>query len=370
MDVHFVPTGHLIYTKRSDSGTSTLQATSFDARRFKTTGQPQTVLVEADSPAFSRGGTLAYIPLGRYKTQPALVWADRSGSCRPLVREADILWHPRISPDGKKIAVERFGDAQVWIYDLERGVFSPVSPGAGEGRGPRGSGQPVWSPDGTVLAVAADGEKAAFVPALVSLKTGAMRDLIKDLDTASMPESWSPDGTTLVLATMVEPYMEYPSDLAIANADGSVAPRPLLSSSFIERGGGVSPDGKWIAHFCNESGRFEAYVQTFPELGSKVQVSSNGGMHPLWSSDGKEMFYLEGDKVMAVPIRLSPTFVAGTPKELFTFPVVPSEREGVWDVAPDGQHFVLIEEDRANLAIQINVVLTWFDEITNKVPVR
>ena len=133
-----------------------------------------------------------------------------------------------------------------------------------------------------------------------------------------------------------------------------------------------SPDGHWLAYVSNESGRFDVYVQPFPGPGGKRQISTEGGNEPVWSRNGEELFYRNGNQMMAVEITTEPSFSAGTPRLLFEG----AFRRGSvlradYDVTPDGQRFVMLQQGGPDSgATQINVVLNWFEELKQRVPVQ
>ena len=131
-----------------------------------------------------------------------------------------------------------------------------------------------------------------------------------------------------------------------------------------------SPDGHWLAYISNESGRWEVYVQPYPGPGGKRQISTEGGDEPVWAKNGKELFYREGNKMMAAEITPQPTFRAGTPTLVFEGQyfrdIVPSEAN--YDITPDGQRFLMIQTGEQEAATKINVVLNWFEELKRLVP--
>ena len=183
---------------------------------------------------------------------------------------------------------------------------------------------------------------------------------------AQFPDAWSPDGRFLV-------FEEGEAAVGAARRDLWVlpigeAPRPLLVTRFYERGAVFSPDGRWLAFVTDESGRAEVYVQPFPGPGPKVAISNNGGLQPMWARDGHELFYREGDSMMAVRIALDP-FRIEAPRRLFefsatTFNLDPNFAD--YDVAPDGR-FLSVQGDTA-AADDINVVLNWTEELKRLVP--
>ena len=132
----------------------------------------------------------------------------------------------------------------------------------------------------------------------------------------------------------------------------------------------VAPDGRWLAYTSNESGRYEVYVQPFPEPGEKFQISTGGGADPVWSRNGRELFYRAGNKMMAVPVQTGTRFVAGKPAELFEGRHETLGAAGVpagsYDVAADGQRFLMVKAAAARPPTQINVVINWFEDLKRK----
>lgn len=151
--------------------------------------------------------------------------------------------------------------------------------------------------------------------------------------------------------------------------------RLLLASEFDERNPALSSDGRWIAYESDVSGRFEVYVQPFPDIESgRWQVSTRGGTQPLWSRDGRELFYVEGGRIMAVEVRTRPTFSMGETSVAVAGDYYMGDRTitgRTFDVSPDGQRFLMIEEDPRGRAAerQIHVVFNWFSELRERVPV-
>jgi hypothetical protein len=154
--------------------------------------------------------------------------------------------------------------------------------------------------------------------------------------------------------------------------EGERKPSVFLQTPFQEAAPRIAPDGHWLAYVSNESGRSEIYVRAYPGPGGKWQISTDGGNEPLWARNGRELFYRNGDKVMAVDITTQPSFQAGTPRMLFEGEYERRNNETNFDISPDGQRFLMIKpsEQQAQAATQIHVVLNWFEELKRRVPVR
>lgn len=181
------------------------------------------------------------------------------------------------------------------------------------------------------------------------------------------PCSWSTDGRLLVYQ---EVQAETGTDLFLLSLAGERFSRPFLQTSFDESAAVVSPDGRFVAYVSNESGRDEVYVRPFPGLGGKWQVSTGGGSQAVWARSGREIFYRNGEEMMAVPIDTEPEFRAGKPVFLFELSLHASAGAGrfpQYDVAADGERFVMIEEEPQR---QIHVIQNWFEELKARVPVR
>jgi serine/threonine-protein kinase len=188
-------------------------------------------------------------------------------------------------------------------------------------------------------------------------------------ENAQVPGSWSPDGQVLAFSE------ENPTtgwDIWVLRLGGDRQRQPLLQTPSNEQAPMFSPDGRWLAYQSDESGRDEVYVRAFPDSAGRSQVSTDGGSGPVWGRNGRELFYQNGDKMMAAAVQTQKsTFVAARPKLLFEghyeTDVYPSYAN--YDVGLDGQRFLMIktsEEERA--ATQINVVLNWFEELKRRVP--
>ena len=129
----------------------------------------------------------------------------------------------------------------------------------------------------------------------------------------------------------------------------------------------LSPNGKWVAYASNESGRAEIYVETYPNLTEKIAISTDGGTCPVWSHDGRELFYRQGDAVMVVSVDTGAGLRPGKPRRLFAGPYRGESQEPAFDVSPDGRRFLMIKSDDAATLRQINVVQNWVEELKQRV---
>ncbi|MDO8631101.1 MAG: hypothetical protein Q7R41_11475, partial [Phycisphaerales bacterium] len=257
-----------------------------------------------------------------------------------------------ISPDGRFAAVQTQGPAiTIWIYDFARTTLTPLTSG--------GSSQaPLWTPDGKRIAYR--GTRLGFRNVYWKAADGSGdEERLTVSDNTHTPVSWTPDGKWLAF-TELNPSTS--GDAWVLPMDGDRKSRLFLKNA---RQPHFSSDGRWIAYESDESGRTEIYVRPFQGSGAKTQVSTDGGAEPVWSRDGRELFYINGDKTMAVDIQASPAFSAGTPHALFAGRYLPSPN-GVsgYDISPDGKRFLKVQPMNPEQAgSQINIVIDWFEEL-------
>ena len=155
--------------------------------------------------------------------------------------------------------------------------------------------------------------------------------------------------------------------------EGEPALQPLVESAFNETRSSVSSDGEWIAYESDRAGRSEIYVERFPDLGDRQLVSTDGGQQPRWSPDGQELFYLDlgASRLMVVPITTGSELTVGSPRTLVETPVFDFAGRSAYDVGPDGRVVIILLPTRTSVGAspQIHVVLNWFEELLERVPV-
>jgi eukaryotic-like serine/threonine-protein kinase len=184
--------------------------------------------------------------------------------------------------------------------------------------------------------------------------------------TADFPNSVSPNGETLIF---LRTTADMAADLYVLSLRGDPLPRPLVSTRAHEGGGQFSPDGKWVVYASNESGEFQVFLRPFPSPDRKWLVSPRG-KYPIWNRNGKELFYRDGNKMMAVDVSIrdgEPVF--SSPRVLFEqqYDFGPGQTTPNYDVSPDGQSFVMVKRESAST--RLNVVLNGFDDLTRLAPV-
>src|SRR3984893_12581049 len=358
----YAPTGHLLYARAG-----TLVAAPFDPKRLELTGAAIPVIegvMEFSATGVSQysvsdSGSLAYIPGGNQASERSLIWVDRNGVEKPLALPARSYSNPPISPDGRRVAVAiTESGSYIWIYDLERGTLSRLTFET------NGNLNPAWTPDGKRVVFQAGSPSNLFwQPADGSGKA----ERLTTREYRDAPNSWSPDGQQLAFSE-ISPTTAM--DIWVLRSDRKA--QPFLQTSFNEGAARFSPDGHWLAYVSDESGRYETYVQPYPGPGGKWQVSTEGGTEPVWNRSGRPLFYRGGDKMMVVDIATQPSFTVGKPRMLFEGQYLPTTGTSPdYDVSPDGQRFLMLKpaEQAQAAPTQINVVLNWFEELKQKVPV-
>ncbi|MCZ6768011.1 MAG: protein kinase [Acidobacteria bacterium] len=357
----YVPSGHLVYPQ-----SGTLMAVAFDLGQLEVTGSPIPILegvADSGAPgyfahfAFSDTGTLVYISAGTNPREGSiLVWVDRKGAEQPLAAPPRPYNHPRLSPDGQRLAVSFAG--AVWTYDIQGDTLTRRTFDQGT--------FPLWTPDGkriTFQSTRLGGPQNLFWQPADG--TGVGEQLVLSA-LSKTPHSWSPDGKFLAY-TELSPNSA--GDIWVLPLEGERKPEPFLQEPYSETGAVFSPDGHWVAYRSNESGRQEIYVQPFPTTGAKWQISSDGGEAATWveTRTGQEIFYRNGEKMMAVDIITEPAFASGKAKLLFEGKYTAFGPRAAYDVTPDGQRFLMIKESEQQVT-HINVVLNWFEELKRLVP--
>ena len=361
----YVPTGHLLYAVGE-----TIRAVPFDLRRLVVTG-PALPVVDSvamnptdGAAAFdvSENGTLAYMPVSSYVTETEVVLVDRRGSESRALPMTDRYNHPRLSPEGSRIAVDirspnSLGD--IWMFQIGRSGGTRVTAEGGRDFGAE------WTPDGRELIYssehpffdlyrrAADASRPAE-----PLLTGAY-----DRYTGSV----SQDGRLFAFVLSVPGGAE----LWTVRLRGPPTAARYFANGFNLAHPTLSRDGRWMAYDSDESGRVEVYVQSFPDPNLKRwKVSPAHGSEPLWTRDGGELVYRKGDSVMAVSIDLH-NGRSGPPRALFGGPYPDSPgwtRPRSYDVSRDGERFLMLKLPPQRIRPRIHVVLNWFNELRAKVP--
>jgi serine/threonine protein kinase/Tol biopolymer transport system component len=342
----YSPQGYILYAINR----TTLLGQAFDPVRLEVQGEPfridENVIVTGGGSArftVSANGVLAFIQGGEGDTVQ-LTWCDRSGKRLNQAGPAAPWTEFSLSPDERFAAVIRRDPSNynsLWLLDL---VKSATSRFVTEGD----NFTPVWSPDSKQI-VFSSVRNALPKLYLKPLAGNVPEERLLESDYC-FPTSWSPDGRSLIYWTSAP---QTSRDLWLLPLSGDRKPQPLLQTKATEQSGRVSPDGNWLAYESDESGGSEVYVTQFPQPARSWRISTNGGAQPRWRGDGKELFFVAGNKLMATSVGSGAEFQAGTPQPLF-------EIEGV-NYAPtkDGQRFLVSVVTEKAPAPPINVVLNW-----------
>jgi serine/threonine-protein kinase len=306
-----------------------------------------------------------------------LLRVDRDGRATPLLDARLAYEHPSVSPDGKQVAVTVSSEtgSDIWLIDLDRGTRIRFTTG-------NTSAFPVWAPDGSRVAYqsTAPGPWNLFWQPVD--RSGEAQPLLRS---SSQAGGWPNAGASLLpgtLPTLSGANPQFPMswasgssalafherkpngerDIWVVGPEGDAT--PFLLTPFDERSPAFSADGRWLAYVSDESGQDEVYVQPFPGPGPKWLVSIDGGVDPVWSKDGRELFYRRDDQMMVVSVAPSATFSASRPRRLFEARFDAGDDGPNYDVSPDGRWFVMSRSDHPPAPAALHLVLNWFGEIT------
>jgi eukaryotic-like serine/threonine-protein kinase len=341
----------------------TLVAQPFNTAKLQTTGDAVPIAEKVDPVigrtaqhqfSSSQNGALAYTS-GGDGSNLQLTWFDRSGKVTGTLGAPGLVNWGAISPDGKTVAVDRPDRRgyDIWLHDLARGSVSRFT------FGPRLNEFPVWSPDGSRIAFYSTREGVGHPFQKAASGTGQDEVLEKALGEpprSTRVDDWSRDGRYIIEA--LADAGKTKGDVWVLPTFGDRKPYPYLQTEFDEGFARLSPNGQWLAYRSDYSGRNEIYIQSFPDPGGKWQVSTSGGSRPVWSRDGRELYFIGADgKLMAVQVASGSNFQAGTPKPLFA-PNIGASFNNWFDVSKDG-HFLMPVQLEQAANTPMTVVINW-----------
>jgi serine/threonine-protein kinase len=367
----YLPSGHLVYASSDGS----LHAVGFDTRQMAIIGTPVPVLegvgVKVSGAAnfdVSADGHLVYVGGGVMGGLRTLVWVDRRGAETPIAAPPRNYFYARVSPDASRVALDvRDQEQDIWVWDIKREELSRLTDSAGRDE------YALWTPDQHLVSSSVRGESTE----LVRHRPDGVGQPVQITDNAAaklvaFPNAITPDGRQLIFRAVVGAK----NDLFVVDMGGDRKARPLLSSPHDERNAALSPDGAFMAFESDMTGgQMDVFVRPFPNVDSgQYKVSIDGGTKPLWSPDGREIFYLgsPGSRtLMAVSVtRSAGRLQLGKPEALFD--VGSYFFGGIgrnYDITPDGRRFVMVKslDSRQNDAAPITLVLNWGEELRERV---
>ncbi len=351
----FLSPGHLLYG-RLDA----LYATPWDPTRASLEGAvPMTMPVSAQeregvqAMALSSDGTLVHVPAGPGHRSNRVVWVDRAGKVEPLALKERDFQSVALSPDGRQAIVQfEEGKSGLWLCDLARATLTPFATTDGS------SQAPVWTPDGkrVIYRGTRKGFRNLFWKAADG--TGAEERLTTKADVVQTPTSVSPDGRWVLFqenTTAGGAIWRLPLERMASAKTGE----PMFLTDGLD--GQVSPDGQWLAYISVVTGRDEIYVQPFPGPGPRVPISTGGGVSPLWSHDGKELFFETPGELLVVDVTTTPTFSASAPRVLYTGRFHDTGNGNTpFSITADGQRFLRVQQVEPDRPVtHIDLVLNW-----------
>jgi serine/threonine-protein kinase len=372
----YLPTGHILYGRAG-----ALYAVPFDLETLEVGGAPFLVADEVVTSdgwgeaqyAVSDNGTLAYVPGGPEIYKFTVYWLDRDGRAEALPLTPRDYSQAFFSPDGKQLEITSLGaNATTWVYGIERTTMLRLTTAWDHYAA-------IWTRAGGHVTVAS-GRAGRYGFWNLAADGSGTEELLLDMEEdGGFPGSWTPGDQALVFS---RPYPGTGYDILTLTLDGEPEVTPVVQTSFQESNPKLSPDGHWLAYLSDASGQTELYVQRYPEGGRRWQISAGGGQSPLWSPDGRELYFWRGDRMMAVSIetnggRFTPHKERQLPQPEFSALLD-------WDISPDGKRFVVVgrlatvvtaddptvtnaSPNRVAAQVpEIRVVTGWFEELRKK----
>lgn len=341
------------------SADQALFAVALDAKRGRVTGspvrlrEPVPLVYGLPRASISRNGTFVYAAgssLGQ------LVLVDFAGHEQVLMKEPRYYNFPRFSPDGKRIAVSMASTntMDVWLYDIASGT--PTRLTTSGVRNDRAD----WSPDGKRVLYSSVGLDVTALWWRNADLSGAPEQLGGDKDEQMLEGLLTPDGSTLIFRSTSSRFVH---DLWYRKLKGDTTRKPIVNTPTFEYAPRLSPDGKWLAYTSTQDGPLQVYVQPFPPTGARYQVTDVRGTTPIWSPDGRRIYYFNEGKLYAATVRTSPSFAVLSRDVVLDvagynlFPPVHAN----YDIAPDGKHFLLVRP--MDVSAGLVVVHGWQREV-------
>ena len=385
-DARYVSTGHLVYIRLG-----TLMAVPFDPVRLAVTGgstgvedgvmqaadRNDTYMANTLAGQFtvSDTGALVYLTGGAVGAADRLLaWVDRHGRSQTLRATPHSYTSPRLSPDDQRVTVHTLDPVQVWSFDIARRTLTPVTV---DGESDHG----VFAPEGKRIVFRMGAEGGEGNLSLKAADGGGTVDRLTTSPRSQTPSSWNETTIAFVEEGEYKGKGFFQFDIwLLSMADRTT--RALINTAANEITPEFSPDGKWLAYVSNDSGTIhQVYVQPYPGPGERIQISTNGGEQPVWSRDGRELFYVQDGlwnapagkpTLMSVRITTDPVFRAGTPEKLFESTDLLANWGRSYDVAKDGRFLLAVrkEPETSPAPAEMRLVTHWFEELKRLVPTR
>jgi hypothetical protein len=312
----------------------------------------------------STDGALIYLPAAAgAEGRSVMTVVKPTGTSSKLHDAVRKYSDPRLSPDGKNLALHLFDEQDdVWVFDIGRKAMTRITFDADEDE------TPVWSPDGQWIAYAGyvrDGSRARGIFRSRADGSGAEELLWKNMNHSHVND-WSPDGKS-ILIELADPKQR--SDIYVIDIATKTG-KPLIATSFSEASARVSPDGKWVAYRSEESGRGEVYVQAYPGLGQKALISIDGGGQPIWSHDSRTIYFRSEKDFRSARLAVSGGVQASAPTVLMadSFLQPQAVNHTTYEVFPDGSFLVFAPpEDGVTAHAAVIAVFNWVEDVRTKV---
>ena len=370
----YVPTGHLLVTQ-----TGRLIAQPFDLEGLGVIGEAGVVteqfLAETDTApvnvAVANNGTLVYAQGGSVASadmSAELVWVDREGNEETLSAPLRGYYSPRISPDGKRIVAALLAEGEstnVWVLDIERRTLSKAT------RDTVGSTTPNWLPDGRIVF---SSSRAGEGFHLFAMDPDALEPEVEQLTSgpglrfAANPARDS----SAIFFSLQTPQNNF--DIAVIDTALGTESEVLISTPAAEGNAVLSPNGNWLAYASAESGASHVFIVDYPEMQSKIQISSESGREPAWATDGSEVYFRDDRKMLAVAIDdVDGELLVGSPEFLFDYVYLTDNLQGrMYDVSPTDGRFLMMRRPNVGAdsrgITELVVVTNWFEDLKKDAP--
>ena len=354
----YSPSGHLVYQRDGGAfsdAVASIWALPVDVSSGRPTSEAFLIAEAQQIPSVSVDGTMLYSSsVTGGLAGNTLVWADREGTVLDTIgHHSGGIIDVAVSHDDKTVAATVLGrNIDIWIHDTEQHTSRRLT------FDPSMDGGPTWSPTGARIAFySGRGESSSGIYVQPADGRGTAEQVVSDAGIG--PTEWSRDGRFLIYQTVNRANSRDNMDIHYLSLIGKRVPVPIVATPSDERRPALSYNGRYLAYVSDASGREEVFVTSFPSGEGRWQVSVNGGDRPRWSGQGDEMFYIESDKLMVIPVKTTSIFESGTPQVLIADGFHLTANGSDYGVSNDGQRFVMMYKERSDAESAITVVENW-----------